>query len=102
MWERLVIVCLPHPPKNKEKRGGSVRERSSLSGNSRRGDGSTSSSSASSSSSLVRWVNEDGTPIVRYHPGRKLTKWERRKRHREKMMPACKSGVDETYRTIKK
>lgn len=86
MWERLVIVFTP-PRRTNKRGGGSVRERSSLIGNSRRGD------SSASSSSLVRWVNEDGTPIVRHHPGRKLTKWERRKRHREKMMPVSRGWM---------
>ena len=85
MWERLVIVFTP--PRTNKRGGSSVRERSSLVGNnSRRGDSSTSSS-------LVRRMNEDGTPMVRHHPGRKLTKWERRKRHREKMMPVSREWM---------
>jgi len=79
MWERLVIVFTP-PRTNR-------RGRESRSIGSGRG-----SSTVSLSSAPVHRVREDGTPMRR-HPGRKLTKWERRKRHREKMMPVSREWM---------
>jgi hypothetical protein len=79
MWERLVIVFTP--PRTNRRR----RESRSI--------GSSHGTNALSlSSSPVHRVREDGTPMRR-NPGRKLTKWERRKRHREKMMPVSRGWM---------
>ncbi|KAL3770883.1 hypothetical protein ACHAW5_003971 [Stephanodiscus triporus] len=78
MWERLVIVLVPP----------------------RRGSGPQRDVGALSSAFRRR---EDGPPAV--HIGRKLTKWERRKRRREKLEPASRGRMRHdanTYRERKR
>lgn len=93
MWERLVIVFTPPRRKIKKSRSAGGREGGEWSSSSIDNNGQVSSTNASSS--LIRQMREDGTPttVRRHHPGRKLTKWERRKRHREKMMPVSRGWM---------